>query len=331
MSMTMLLLFIARNSHGQQKNSNPASQYVISRLSTVKWGKNTGLPYKQVPGANLGVTSFEILSHDKIAYLCNSTSEIFITNKISGKVIRKFSVEFAPRDFVYDNGFFYVLNETQVTTYTETGKLIKKTSFPETHRGVERLTRYNNVIFLQLPSGNSLMLDKSGISEKSKEFEGIITGDGNFVSTEIDGNNSYLVRLIKEDGRIYVNTFLTDKKVAGVYVVGSTKNRIVLDVQTFISENPIVVERKIVSVDLNETGIGTIVSMIKVPDSYYVLSNKDIYLTKAGDIINMITSPSGVFIYSLAEKKTGIVINNYPASLLAIKYHFNNHLLNLDK
>src|SRR5207244_150657 len=119
-----------------------------------------------------------------------------------------------------------------------------------TYLGVERLARFNNATYLLLPSGNSFNI------ESGKESSGWITSAGHSVVTKLNGDNSYSVKIITAGKKNFEKIFNNDKPVAGVYVVGATKNRIYLDVQTYISQSPITVERHIVSVDLNQKGIG---------------------------------------------------------------------------
>jgi len=323
------ICFFYINVSGQNITTKSIPEYNISQLSFIGWDPQIGLPYKQVPGANLGAISFVLLNSNRIAFLSSSTSEIIITKKYDGKIIKRFQVAFAPRDFVYDEGFFYVLSEYQINKYDENGKQISKTSFSDLYKGVERIARYNKSNFLLLPTGNSLMIDSCGISITPKICEGVITNTGVFVSTQIK-DNTYTIKLVTKDGKKYNNTIVTDKKVAGVYVVGITKNQVVLDVQTFVSENPINVERYILSINLDSKS-DTIASRTKVPDCYYVLSNKDFDIDSSGHIINMVSSPFGVFIFLLSERRSNTSQKSYPATLRNIKYHFNNHLLNLEK
>jgi len=311
-------------------DDNTLPGILVKELSLTKWNTADGLPYKKVPGANLGATSFEALGQNRIAFLCNSTSELIITDMSDGKAIKKFPVSFAPRDFVYDNGFLYVLTEYHVTVYDESGKEVNKFSFPSFYVGIERLARFNNATYLLLPSGNSVMIESGGSIISPVEYDGWITSSGIFVLTKLSGDNSYFIEIITANGKRYEKTLTTDKKVAGVHVVGSTKNRLVLDVQTFNSENPISVERTIISLNLKVNDIGSVIISIKVPDCYYVLSNKDFYVSPNGNIFNMLTSPQGAYIFSLTETES----NNskgYPESLSTMKYHFNDYLLEIEK
>jgi hypothetical protein len=305
------------------QNRQASADWNVQEISSSKWNSQDGLPYMEAPGINLGATSFEVIIENKIAFLSNASNEIIITDKSTGKAIKKFPVSFAPRDFVYDKGFFYVLDEKMVTAYNEDGKMTKQLSFPNTYLGVERLARFNNETYLLLPSGNSFKI------EMAKEYTGWITPAGHFVITKLNGDNSYSIKVITTGGKSFEKKLNTDKTIAGVYVVGATKNRIYLDVQTYISQSPISVERNIIAVELNTKGVGNIVASIKVPDCYYVLSNNDFHVSANGSVLNMVTTPQGAFVYSLTEVKSGKA-TGYPASLLATKYHFNDHLIQVE-
>lgn len=303
--------------------------YNITQLSIINWNALTGLPYSRVPGANLGATSFQILDKNRIAFLCNSTNEVILTEKSTGKSIMKFQVPVTPRDFIFEKGIFYVLSEYEVTLFDEAGNELKKYQIPSTYHGIERLTRYNEATYLLLPTGNSLMIESHGTSVLPKEYQGVITGQGNFIYTQIIGKNSYSVKVTNLSDRTFENSYTTDKKVAGVFVVGATKNRIILDVQTYISENPITIERKITSIDFNKNGLQAIISSTKVPDCYYVISNKDFYVSEMGDIFNMVSSPQGVLIFSLTETKSEKP-EGYPSTLTEKQYNTNENLIKLD-
>jgi hypothetical protein len=301
----------------------------VTQISFSEWNTPSGIPYSQVPGANLGATSFQIIDEKQIAYLCNSTSEIIISNITDGKSVKKFPVSFAPRDFVYDKGFFYVLSEYLVTVYDESGMEHKKYPFPATYPGVERLTRNNDATYLLLPSGNSLMIENCGTPVHPVEYSGIITGTGQFIKTQITGNNTYSIKIQFSEDTIIERTFSMEQKVAGVFVTGATENRIVLDVQTFISENPVAVERVVTSIGMNNRNLGSAVSSRKVPVCYYVISNRDFYVAPDGNIYNMMTSPQGVFVFSLTETKSADA-QDYPASLTETRFQSNEHLIKLD-
>jgi len=312
------------------QNTKTLNGISVKEISSSKWNTPDGIPYLAGPGVNLGAISFEVLDETRIAYLSNASNEIIIANSADGVALKKFSVSSAPRDFIYDKGIFYVLFGQQVSVYDKNGRIINNIPIPNIYLGVERITRFGNETYLLLPSGNCAKIESAGHAVAPQEFAGWITSTGNFISTKISGGNSYSVQINTADGKNSTKEFTSDKKIAGAYVAGSAKNRIVLDVQTFVSESPIVVERNIVTIELNQGEIGSIISTTKIPDCYYVLSNKDICILPDGDIINMITAPQGIFIFSLAEIKSGS-IQDYPAAIREMKYHFNDHLIKAEE
>jgi hypothetical protein len=311
------------------KSSKAVPNFNISQVSLSEWNTPSGLPYTQVPGANLGPTSFAIMDENRIAFLCNSSSDIIITNKSTGKSIERFQVSFAPRDFVYEKGFFYVLFENVVKLYNEKGIELTKFPFPSEYQGVEKLLRSKDATFLLLPSGNSLLIEKKGKPVVPIEYSGYVTGTGQFITAQIVGDYSYSIKALGSDNKTFEKTITTYRKVAGAFVIGATDDRIILDIQTFISENPIAVERTIASVSLNKNGIESFVNRSQVPDCYYVISNKDFYLSEKGEIFNMVTTPQGVLVFLLTETKS-YKSKGYSSFLSQADYHSNENLIKLD-
>lgn len=312
------------------EDSNKSIQsFNVLQLTMSEWNTPEGIPYKQVPGANLGVTAFHIMDQNRIAFLCNSSNEIIITDLSSGKAIDKFQVSFAPRDMVYENNKFYVLSEYEVTVYDNAGNELVKYPFPMTYQGVERFIRFNDATYLLLPEGNSLMIEDCGESVEPVVFKGIITEEGCLITLQITGNNSYSIKILFSNNKTAEKVYTTDKKTAGVFIVGATKDRVFLDVQTFISENPIAVERIITAIELNNNELMGIVTETIVPQSYYVISNKDFYVSKNGNIYNMMTSPQGVSVFSLTEAKSEKA-QGYPSTLTDNQYNSNDNLIKID-
>ena len=261
-----------------------------------------------------------------MAYLSDASNEIVITDQGTGNVLNRFPVSFAPRDFVYDGGKFYVLNENTVTIYGAKGDVLSTIPFSGSYLGVMRLARYNNATYLLLPSGNCVKIEANGVSVDPIGYKGWITSAGDFVGTRLAGGNNYELKIVSANGSSYQKTFAADKKVGGVYIIGATADRIYLDVQTYISESPVKVERNIVAIELNKGGLGNVLADVKLPDCYYVLSDKDIEVVASGELLNMVTTPQGVQVFSLTETSADKA-QNYPASLLTVKYHFNDHLV----
>jgi hypothetical protein len=303
----------------------PKKTYAVKEICKTAWDSPKGLSYKKVAGANLGVTSFEVMDKKRVAFLSDAVNEIVIAEKLNGNALSRFVVAANPRDFVYDKNKFYVLCENAVFVYDEKGTLVKTISYRNSFVGVARITRYNNGTYLLLPSGNSVQIENAAGNQVTEAHKGWITASGAFISGKLNGTNSYMVQ-VNVNGKNYEKVFTSNFKTAGVYVVGCTQNTVVLDVQTYVSESPIQVERHLISIELNVQGLGEITSDIKMLDCYYVLSNKDVAPADDGSVLNMVSAPQGVLLFSLtpsADEKAP----NYPTHLRTIKYHFNDHLL----
>jgi hypothetical protein len=329
-SLCVNYLAFGQNTAVNMTGSSLKTGYLVKEISKTIWNTSDGIPYLKVAGANLGATSFEIMDKSRIAFLSDASSEIIIVDKSSGKAQSKFTLKATPRDFAFDKGFFYVLGENEVSVYTETGTFQSSISFRATFSGVGRITRYNNLTYLLLPSGNSVKLESSTASVPLPTYKGWITTSGNFVTTGLLAANSYSVGINSVGGKHFEKTLHTDKKVAGVYVVGATSDRVIVDLQTYVNESPICVERHLVSFALTATGIGEMISTTKVPDCYYVLSDKDFSVEADGTVYNMISAPDGLSLFSLTETELAKA-QTYPVNLTSLRYHFNDHLENEQK
>jgi hypothetical protein len=325
--------FINQDNVESEDSNKSIQSFNVTQLSMSEWNTSDGIPYAQVPGANLGVTSFEIVDNERVAYLSDASSEIIITEIDNGKAIKKFPVLVAPRDFIYEKGLFYVLGKSQIIVYDSNGNEKNQINIPDDYYSrAGRLARFENATYLLLVSGNCVKIESGSTTLLPQEYQGWITSSGNYFSTQVKGDNRYSVKVFQANHEISEKVYFTDndKKAAGVFIIGTTENRILLDVQTFICENPIAIERFIVSVSIQNDEFGEIINSIKVPDSYYVLSNKEFCLSTTGEVINMVTAPKGVYIFSLTENKT-YNEKGYPKSVTSEEYHFNNHLMETER
>lgn len=318
-----LLFMISAKAQNQKMETN----WNVETVSVSDWDRQTGVPYVQVPGANLGATSFTLLDSNRLAFLSNSSNEVIIVDRLSGRSISRFVISFSPKDFVFANGSFYVLSDRNVVVFNEKGKELDRIDFPAKYTGVERIARYGKSTYLLLPNGNSLYIQTDGQSTNVvHEQEGWITSTGNFIAVKLNKGNGYFITVITPQGRRIEKTFFTDKKVAGVFVVGSSLSRLVVDVQTFISESPISIDRSITAISISDSTINGVILSKRNPTCYYVLSNKDLEISNDGTIYNMVTSTKGISVFSLTEIYSS-KSKNYPADLLKVKYHFNDHLV----
>lgn len=107
----------------------------VQEINITEWNTKEGISYIQVPGANLGVMSFQVLDDIRIAFLSNSSNEIVIINRNDYQLSTRFSVISASRDFIYDKGLFYVLEVGKVVVYDEEGIVKSVVSFPDKFSG----------------------------------------------------------------------------------------------------------------------------------------------------------------------------------------------------
>lgn len=302
----------------------------IHEILHLSWNAAKGVPYMQVPGANLAATSMAVVDQHHIALLCNSTSEILVFNKVTKTTTKRFAVGFAPRDFVYDDHLFYVLLETMVVKYDQQGVEKGRYTIPSNVLGVERLSRFNDETYLLIPDGNSLKIEAKGFPIKPVAYFGWPTMSGMFMRTQLKGALAYQVQILQPDGPPLLLSFTTKRPIAGVYLVGMENDKLYLDVQSFVSEAPIAVERNLVVVGLSPNRLGTVLATVKIPDCYYALSNRELLHISTGEVLSMVSTPDGLSIFQMVFGSTTNPIS-FPSHIANLKYHFNDHLITVDE
>jgi len=326
-NLCLILLLLMATSGCYPQNKSSESAFDVKQLLHLPWNSADGLTYREGPGSNLGVTSFEVMGKGQVALLSNAGNEIILADINKGMITKRFPVTYAPRDFAFDDDRFYVLTDFRVDVYDGDGQTLQTFGFPGSYVGVERITRAEGSTYLLLPTGNSLLIESQGRSVEPKVTEGWMTGEGATVSLLTTGPFICRVGLQQTDRTKHEETITTSKKIAGVFVAGASGSRVFLDVQTYVSENPIHVQRKIMILEMGEGKTGAQSIELIIPDVYYVLSNKDFSVPGDGILYQMITAPEGLFIFSLTGPNTG---NGYPDFLLNKTYHFNDHLIKVD-
>jgi len=298
----------------------------VESVLTIAWDDSTGIPYTKVPGANLGVVAFAMVHEDQVAMLCNGIGEIRVFSTIDNSLMYKFPVEPAPRDLAFNGTKYFILFDRHVAIHSEDGQYESSFSIPHDALGVTRLAVLHDAVYLWLPAGNSMMVFK-GDNVIREEYGGWACPNGDFIYTAIVDGKAEATWY--SGGVRSVRSFAMDRKVAGVSPVGVMGSKVILDVQTFISENPVAVQRHFVAIDIEPGVDDSSLSMLKAPDTYFVYADRDIYQQSDGNIYNMVTSPNGVHLFRIAECNEGPCMN-YPAELRSLNYHFNYHLIKID-
>jgi len=322
--LLLLVLFINLKAHGQfesANNSESKSNINVIPVCSTSWNTPVGLDYITGVGLNHGATAVQPVDETTIAYLCDGSSKIYLVNTLNGQTITSFDVAQSPTDFVYEDSTFYVLQDFNIIIYNSIGEELSIVSFPSKYSGVMRITRYSGITYLLLPNGNSIGVERNGLPFETKEITGWICSDNKVVNAFISGDNSYEVNLNLGSKQIYKNKFNTEAPIAGVYVIGTHENYIYLDIQTWISYDPINVKRFIVCIDIKNPHKN--ISEILVPDMYYVFVNHDIYLSN-GKLFQLITTPKAAHLFNINFKDS--LNNGYPVEISSEKYHFNDHI-----
>lgn len=318
------LLFVSQSIVIWSQTSISNEELGIKKELFVPWGEN-GFPYSKVPGANLGVSSFQIINNNAIAFLSTSSNEVLLINKKNEAINSKFLIEPAPRDFIYDHDFFYILFDNKIAVYDSLGNKSHSINLPSECEGADKIFKYGSKLYVLLGNGNSVEVVEDGNNFLFKYYKGWITSSGAYVSTNKSGDNFIEIQ-VSLNGNNYSKHFeISSDDVAGVFLIGADENKIILDVQYYPTQNPLEITRKLVYVKMDENGIGDIIYENHVPDCYYVLTVKPFVLDDNGKLYTMITSPSGMYLFSINKYNEGS--KDFPSELKNLKYHYNNHLL----
>lgn len=303
--------------------------FCVTEICNIPWVPIKGLPYVKVPGANLGAASFTYIDSNRIAFLCDATNEVVIVSLGSNKIVSRFNVDPYSQDIVFDNGKFYILNDNRIMVYNEIFEIDRIIPYSTEYNSTNRVVRYKNATYLLLPNNHSLLIEKDGAAVEPYEINGLITNNGNFFSSSLNSPNSFSIGYIKNDSTILLKEFMIPQPVAGVFIVGGTIDRVIIDLQLYISEAPVIIDRKLIAIEFADSQIGAIISVIDVPDCYYTFTNKDFYVGAEGLIYHMVSSPLSTYVFTLKEcDQKGLI--DYPEYIRNINYHFNYHLLRVD-
>jgi len=338
LAIVILLLFSFRGVAGThpaecrapETETDTLSGFSVMQIAFLPWDETAGLPWRQVPGANLGVTSFEIIDSETLAFLADATHEIIVYNLVKQNITGRIPVESAPRDFVYNSEMFYVLFDGKIISYGLDGKETLIERLPPELQGIMRIYYRDGETMLLHPSGNSLKFSKPSKSRVIEEIEGWPVNNHLSVKAGITRSKSFKLTWVSEGDKSVGTIIHTPEKPAGVFVIGKTGNDLALDVQSWISENPVSVKRELVFIKMNQDHLGEVRHRIRVPDQYYVLTNKDFTIDSEGHLYHMIASPEGVFVFKITDAEPGSVPDDYPGFLKRKKYHFNDHLMKVD-
>ena len=77
--LSIVLCFLDAAYAQQFSVSTPKKSYAVKEICKAAWNTPNGFRYKKVAGANLGITSFEVMDKNRIAFLSDASNEIILT------------------------------------------------------------------------------------------------------------------------------------------------------------------------------------------------------------------------------------------------------------
>lgn len=291
---------------------------------SIPWNTVGGIPYSEVPGANLGAVSFAVLDSDRVAFLCNGVSQIRVFSVATGEMLQALPVAPAPRDLVFSDDQYYVLYAHHVTVYSSAGEETRKLAIPEGVNDAWRIAATGAAVQLWRANGSELTFTPNGTATETSSQAWTMPDGSQVYSAIVEGQAD--VVLFRE-GMEARRRFSMANKVAGVFPIGTIDDKVILDVQTYVSENPVAVERFFMAIEIDVPG--STCTLLRAPDSYFAYTDRDIYQNQDGELFHIISTPRGVHVYQLTLSESG-ALQDYPMEIRTLHYHYNDHLIKVD-
>jgi len=292
--------------------------YLNAQIFQTSWNSETGIPYNQSFDMNTGFQSFAFTGNGQIAFLLKQDKSIRIFDIVTGEKVRDISIPMGAKDMYYDNGILYVLYQGAVTTISLNDGSIGNSSL-QNNSFTEKISVSNGTMYLHSTnnqtwkyiSGDS---DPSAFSQNKNLF-----ADNISVSTSKTSNHCFILRFNDLE-----KNFSTVKKLASASVAGVLNGNIYIDVQYIIREFPLKAEREIWIAEIKNGEISKDVSIVSIPDCYYIYVKNDI-LVNSEACFYALTTPAGAEIHKI-EKDVDISLAEEFRG-----YHFNGHLLKYEE
>lgn len=304
----------------------------VRQISFTPWN-NESLKFREYEDGFMGLYSFQVLDEDRIAFLLEG--RITVIGRQNGRVLSSFSFSPDAKDFIYENGKFYILSqEFSIDIYDESGKLLKSVPFERNEDNYAfNIVRQNNSTYIQtskiehddIADPHFLIKPIVTVFSRPVEKNGLpVNGEKEklpfYPGLTVDQENSAgicSVIITNKEGRTFNRSFPKD---SDCYVIGMTNNTVIFGIDnTLPDQSPNGHKNRIQSVEFNsERGFGNISAEIVMPHASfdpYVRSKKEFYFSQGGALYQMLTTEDGIFIFELKETKLGVPHSSYPASL----------------
>lgn len=326
----LLLLLIAFSHdpiYGQITIKNTG--FVVQEISVTPYSDSGGLPYTQVPGYNLGISSLQVINDSIVSYLADATGEIINVNMVDGGILSRFPVIPNAHDFVFNENAFYVFGRNILNKYNWTGEILTNTSIETIYEDAMHIVCVNQKRILVLPNGNTVGIEENSLAINEIPKPGFQCEDGAIVRAYIKDDKNYVVEWIgaKWDNT-KILTFEGNYPTGSINVVGKIGNIVYVDIQNYLTKSPISVERQLIAIDFSQRS-PRMVAKIIIPDVYYTYCNKGFSIYN-GNIYHIISAPDGVHLFKIAIATGSSKAIDYPLPIRNLHYHYNYYLEQVD-
>ncbi|OFY97595.1 MAG: hypothetical protein A2309_14645 [Bacteroidetes bacterium RIFOXYB2_FULL_35_7] len=282
-----------------------------AQIFTTNWDEQNGIPYHQSFDMNTGFHSFTTDEEGRSAFLLKQDNLIRVFQ--NGNKIKDIEIVSGAKDFCFYQDNFFILYQNfiaQISMYNNTVEYYKISG-----KDFEKISVSENLMYLYSSSQKTSVYNAKNKSEFLFIKEKILFSNHTEIFSEKISNHNFTLQFNK-----IKKNFHTVKKLASAVVAGYSNNKIYLDVQYIVHEIPLKAEREIWIIPTSINGFSENISIVKIPDCYYIYVKNDILVNENGCFYSL-TTPFGIEIHEINET-TNILL---PAQYEGV--HFNNLLL----
>ncbi len=210
------------------------SERVMEKVIEIPWNTEGGCKVEKLPSGNYGISSFQIISENELAVLCEAENMIKIYDLKNNNLSYQFSFDkkSSCQLFRYSEKlklfYLYDNNKREIMVLTRDGKLIKK--FPVSRNvsreGIVQLQVFDDNLKVVCGYRTTFTLIKNGSSlspEKQEEtmMDGVIDGKGHMIKIDKIGKTDFEVISSDSPKKKYTLSFDWDSTTDMKYIGGN--------------------------------------------------------------------------------------------------------------
>ena len=286
-------------------------------VESLPWNTANGLIQKSSIEGSYGSTSFTVVGDGKISFLNELKNEITAYKK--HKIVLQFKTEISPvLGFSFIGDKYYVYGIRECAVHDSNGVLVSIIKLPAEIKSIRNVIEIDgNVFFVSINQISYLYSNNEFI-----KYEGIPLEKGLFVKAIKLSENHVELKLIESGSYVRSYDFKTSQRLSSLKIIGGSKSKMFLDVEFIKQEKPLIAEREIFAVNLNESNIKELDSIV-LPNSYFVSVRRDLEFYD-NSIYYFLTTPNSGSIYKLQlnySSKNSV----FDAKALSSSFHYNNN------